>query len=300
MHMKKLLMFAAFAVVLCSCGSGGSNQENNKTKFDEEKTKFDEEIVKEDRKEYTDYIRKARQYEDNGNLDAAIKQYEYALEIESTYSDTEYSEWFNSDVAVALKRVEDRLREAKSVSLTGTHKNHEWVDLGLSVKWATCNVGTSNPGDYGNHYAWGETTTKSTYTEDNSDSYESSDSKWNNIGGNSRYDAATANWGDGWRMPTEAEFQELMDNCTWEWTTQNGHKGYKVTSKKNCQSIFLPAAGYRYGAKEVLVGSTGEYWSSTPYESDADGAFKLCFYKDDHSVYWCNRFAGSSVRPVLE
>ena len=185
---------------------------------------------------------------------------------------------------------------------TGYHKDHGYVDLGLpsGLKWATCNVGASRPGDYGNYYAWGETSTKEEYWRSNSDSYESSDSKWNNIGGNSRYDAATANWGDGWRMPTEAEFQELMDNCTWEWTTQNGHKGYKVTSKKNGQSIFLPAAGWRYGADENRVGSYGYYGSSTPDESYTYRACDLSFCEGYYGADWGSRSYGRSVRPVLE
>ena len=193
--------------------------------------------------------------------------------------------------------------EDESVSEpTGYYLDHGYVDLGLpsGLKWATCNVGASRPGDYGNYYAWGETSTKEEYWRSNSDSYESSDSKWNNIGGNSRYDAATANWGDGWRMPTEAEFQELMDNCTWEWTTQNGHKGYKVTSKKNGQSIFLPAAGWRYGADENRVGSYGYYGSSTPDESYTYRACDLSFCEGYYGADWGSRSYGRSVRPVLE
>ena len=187
----------------------------------------------------------------------------------------------------------------KSASLTGTHMGYEWVDLGLSVKWATCNVGALNPGDYGNYYAWGETSTKEKYTKGNSDSYESSDSKWNNIGGNSRYDAATANWGDGWRMPTEKEFLELIDNCDWEWVTQNGYDGYKVTGP-NGNSIFLPAAGWRAGADEYNVGSEGAYWSSSPIDIDASYASILYLSEDNHCVICIDRYYGNSVRPVLE
>ena len=180
-----------------------------------------------------------------------------------------------------------------------SHNGHEWVDLGLpsGLKWATCNVGASRPGDYGNYYAWGETRTKSTYTEDNCASYEKS---WSDIGGNSSRDAARANWGDDWRLPTIEEFHELLDNCTWEWTTQNGHNGYKVTSKKNGQSIFLPAAGWRYGASKDLVDEYGLYWSSTPSDFDVDNAFFLFFYEDYHYLNWYYRYFGHSVRPVLE
>ena len=124
----------------------------------------------------------------------------------------------------------------------GRINGHEYVDLGLSVRWATCNVGANNPEDYGDYYAWGETKTKKEYTEENCETYK-------NIGdikGTSR-DVAHVRWGSPWRMPTEEESQELIDNCDWEWTTLNGVEGSKVTSRKNGNSIFLPAAGWRYG-----------------------------------------------------
>ena len=190
---------------------------------------------------------------------------------------------------------------AKSVSLTGTHMGYEWVDLGLpsGLKWATCNIGASSPEEYGDYFAWGETSPKEEYRPTNSASYGSSDSKWDNIGGNPSYDAAAANWGGDWRLPTGKEFQELIDNCDWEWVTQNGHNGYKVTGP-NSQSIFLPAAGWRYGAGGGSVGSFGDYWSSTPDESKTCNACNLCFGEGNHNVNWGNRFRGRSVRPVLE
>ena len=180
-----------------------------------------------------------------------------------------------------------------------SHNGHEWVDLGLpsGLKWATCNVGASSSEEYGGYFAWGETTTKSIYTRENCASYEQS---WGDIGGDSSRDAARANWGGDWRLPTKKEFEELREHCTWEWTTQNGHKGYKVTSKQNGQSIFLPAAGWRYGAGGGSVGSFGDYWSSTPDESKTCNACNLCFGEGNHNVNWGNRFRGRSVRPVLE
>ena len=174
---------------------------------------------------------------------------------------------------------------------------HEYVDLGLSVKWATCNVGASKPEDYGNYYAWGETTTKSSYTESNSKTY---GKKMSDIAGNAQYDAARANWGGNWRMPTKAEMQELIDKCNWTWTTQNGVKGYKVTGP-NGNSIFLPAAGYRYGSSLYHAGSSGYYWRSTPDGSDSCSAYYLYFDSDNHLMnYLGYRDNGRSVRPVLE
>ena len=183
-----------------------------------------------------------------------------------------------------------------TASKTGTHKGHEWVDLGLSVKWATCNVGASSPGDYGNYYAWGETKTKSSYTEDNCASYGKS---WGDIGGNSSRDAARANWGGNWRMPTMSELEELQNNCTWTWTTQNDHKGCKVTGP-NGQSIFLPAAGCRYGDLLSFERKDGNYWSSTHDEYVDELAFGLCFGESYQYTHWDDRYLGHSVRPVLK
>lgn len=196
--------------------------------------------------------------------------------------------------AVMSSKSEGKATVASAASTTGTYIGHEWVDLGLSVKWATCNVGAYTPGDYGNYYAWGETSTKSHY--DNSASYGKS---WSYIGGNSSRDAATANWGGSWRMPTKAEFQELKDNCTWTWTTQNGKNGYKVTGP-NGQSIFLPAAGFGYGSSIGNVGEDGYYWSSTAGESYTGSACLLWFIGNNVMVDWSDRNEGYSVRPVLE
>jgi uncharacterized protein (TIGR02145 family) len=180
---------------------------------------------------------------------------------------------------------------------SGKINGHEYVDLGLSVKWATCNVGASSPEEYGNYYAWGETTTKSDYSSSNSKTY---GKRINDIKGKSKYDAAQTNWGGDWRMPTKEEMRELIDKCTWTWTTQNGVNGYKVTSKTNGNSIFLPAAGVRYGSSLHDAGSDGYCWSSTPYGSGSDYAYSLYFYSRDHYVYYYGHSNGRSVRPVLE
>ncbi len=173
---------------------------------------------------------------------------------------------------------------------------HEYVDLGLSVKWATCNVGASKPEDYGNYYAWGETKTKSDYSSNNSVTY---GKKFSDIGGQLQYDAARANWGGTWRLPTKAELEELENKCIWKWTTQNGVKGYKVTGP-NGNSIFLPAAGYRLGSSLGSAGEYGSCWSSTPNESYSYYAYYLLFNSGYQSVNWSYRNYGLSVRPVSE
>lgn len=183
----------------------------------------------------------------------------------------------------------------------------DYVDLGLpsGTLWATCNVGATSPEDYGDYYAWGETTTKSDYSSSSSLTYGLSNSQLLSQGiidGNKNltpsYDAATANWGGTWRLPTKTEFKELKKKCTWQWTTQNGKNGYKITGP-NGNHIFLPAAGYRSGSSLGSAGERGGYWSSTPNESSSDYAYYLYFDSAYHYVSWSHRYYGRSVRPVI-
>lgn len=177
-------------------------------------------------------------------------------------------------------------------------KGHAYVDLGLSVKWAACNVGASKPEEYGEYYAWGETKEKKNYTEGNS---KTKGIDTGDISGNANYDAARANWGGAWRMPTKREMQELVDNCNWIWTKQGGVNGYKVVSKKNGNSIFLPAAGFRMSASQISSeGSYGRYWTSTPYGEDANGAVYLNFNDEFHTVNWYSRHYGRPIRAVRD
>ena len=192
------------------------------------------------------------------------------------------------------KAYQDSLEAARAT--TGVHNGHEWVDLGLSVLWATCNVGASSPSDYGNYYAWGETGRKSSYTKENSKNY---NVDMPGISGDPKCDAATANWGKGWRMSTMTEFKELVDKCDWQWTTQGGHNGYKVTGP-NGNSIFLPAAGWRYETSLFYAGDNGGYWSSSPNGSNTQLAYNLYFHSGSHSVDCYYRIIGRSVRPVSD
>lgn len=179
----------------------------------------------------------------------------------------------------------------------GMINGHEWVDLGLSVKWATCNIGASSPSDYGDYYAWGETWTKSEYREDNSVTHGKT---MDDISGDVRYDAARANWGGSWRLPTKVEMEELIEKCTWQWTAQGGHKGYRVTGP-NGSSIFMPAAGDRAGSSLYDAEDGGIFWSSTPVEDDTRCAYGLyCFSQDRHDWGFYFRYGGASVRPVSD
>ena len=196
---------------------------------------------------------------------------------------------------------------------TTLDNGHEYVDLGLpsGLKWATCNVGANSPEDYGNYYAWGEyePAPNDNYSDEYCSTYGLGISQMQAQGyidseGNltSSFDAATANWGGDWRMPTRTEIQELQNNCTWTWTTQNGVNGYKVTSKVNSNYIFLPAAGGCYGSLHIDAGSYGYYWSSSPYEDNNEYYYAFYLYFDSGNRYMSHRyrFYGKSVRPVIE
>ena len=182
------------------------------------------------------------------------------------------------------------------VATSGFINGHAWVDLGLSVKWATMNVGASISGDYGDYFAWGEVHPKSEYWGYNSETYKKDIS---NISGNSAYDAACYHWGSSWRLPTEKELEELKDKCRWVWSKENGHEGYTVVGP-NGNSIFLPAAGYRIGASTYDVGTGGNFWSGSPNEGGTQNAYFLYFYDDRCHVYWSSREYGRSVRPVSD
>jgi len=195
--------------------------------------------------------------------------------------------------------------------------NHEYVDLGLpsGTLWATCNIGASAPEEYGDYFAWGETEPK--------DYYDSSTYKWcyydNNgywqltkydyssfptIEGDGKTeldpedDAAYVNWNPYWRMPTSDQIEELVNCCSWQWTQRNGVNGQLGTGP-NGNTIFLPAAGYRWCESLSNVGSVGRYWSRSLCSYDTADAYLLNFYS--FNVYNCfnfNRFNGFAIRAV--
>ncbi len=203
-----------------------------------------------------------------------------------------------------------------TVTVTQPGSGPEAVDLGLSVKWASFNLGATKPEDYGEYFAWGETQPKenyiwSTYKWCNGDynkltkyctyssCWDSSEPMYNKTVLDPEDDAAHVNWGGSWRMPTREEWGELIDNCTWTWTSQNGVNGRLVTGP-NGKSIFLPAAGYRYDTYLYRAGSSGFYWSSSLTTGNPNDAYYVFF--DSDNVFWnfdtrCNGF---SVRPVTE
>ena len=178
----------------------------------------------------------------------------------------------------------------------------EAIDLGLpsGTKWASCNVGATKPEEYGGYYAWGETEEKEVYDESTYKYYQNGE--YVNLGSDisgTNYDVAHVKWGGNWCMPTVDDIKELLDNCTSEWTTLNGVNGTKFTSKINGNSIFLPAAGYRWYGGLSYAGEYSLYWSSTQSPDYSYGAV-LGF--DSGGAYWGGyyfRFSGQSVRPVV-
>lgn len=243
------------------------------------------------------------------------------LFIASTFSVAGYSLNYNYDVngdgsvtATDITAIYDYL-----LGNVPPPDTHEYVDLGLpsGTKWATTNVGADKPEDYGDYFAWGETTPK--------DVYDWSTYKWCNGTHNTltKYcansshgyngfvdnkteldpedDAATVNWGPEWRMPSYAQIQELLGNCTSQWTTMNGVNGRMFTSNINGATLFLPAIGYCWGGGQYNVGTRGIYGSRTLRVESPNFAYHLSF--DSGSAY-CDgnnfaRYYGLSVRPVL-
>ena len=232
----------------------------------------------------------------------------------------------NSGVESQKPNVEDP--ESEIDTGIGVENGHEYIDLGLSVKWATCNVGAETPENYGDYFAWAETKSKTTYTLDNyiyskkeqvtgdySTWYEhyltkyvrERDYKDNGFYDNKtelekKDDAAYVNWGGKWRLPTEAEFNELINFCTWEKTIQNRVAGYRLISNVTGyegRSIFLPAAGYKSDDELNYTRTRAYYWSST-LDDSSRYALQLEFDlgNEYYRVYEKSRSCGLSIRPV--
>ena len=199
----------------------------------------------------------------------------------------------------------------------GTYNGHEYVDLGLpsGTLWATCNIGAKKPDGFGDYYAWGEKTTKSTYDWEN---YQHCNGRYYRLTkyctdhsyGNDGFtdflteirasdDVARSSWGIGWRIPSKKQWDELKSNTTVTWTTQNGTNGL-LFSASNGNVLFLPAAGLRYFTGSASVGSFGFYYSRTLYIKKTDMAWCLRFFSEGCKMSSVSREEGLSIRPVLE
>ena len=200
---------------------------------------------------------------------------------------------------------------------TGTYNGHDYVDLGLpsGTLWATCNVGADTPEGYGDYFAWGETTQKTTYDWStykycnggeglNTLTKYCSDSNFGYNGFTDTLtvlqlmdDAATANWGSGWCMPTVEQWRELYLYTTHTWMAQNGVNGRLFTAS-NGNSLFLPAVGYRWDDVHNSAGSIGYYWSSSLDTLSPYNAWNFNFSSGGYYVFDYPRSEGRSVRPV--
>ena len=212
------------------------------------------------------------------------------------------------DIIVWHGTKSETIQAVDSITFIKSEEKATYIDLGLSVKWGTCNIGAKNPEDFGNFYQWGDIKTKESYDwntykygtdRNNLEKYNVKDGKTTL---DSEDDAAIANMNEGWRMPTPAEIKELVEKCTWEWTTVNNVNGYKVTGK-NGNSIFLPAAGVMFDKNSYYGGKYGYYLSNTLREGDeayikmyAQGfSFQSDKYQADDSIA---RNYGIPVRQV--
>ncbi len=198
--------------------------------------------------------------------------------------------------------------------LKSEERGHAYVDLGLSVKWATCNVGAETPEQLGYYYAWGEVQNKTEYTWGRYRYCEGSYltlTKYCDVSGYGQKDdrtvlgiaddVAAINWKGGWRMPTIDEFQELMDSCIWTWTTMNSVNGCLIKGKKTGYSecsIFLPAAGYRTEAGLRNAYEVGAYWSSQLGENGPNYAYGIYISSQSKGQFTDFRSYGLSIRPV--
>jgi len=211
-----------------------------------------------------------------------------------------------------IKVVHDTIIKYVTIHDTICSDEHQYVDLGLSVKWATCNVGASKPEDFGDYFAWGEITPKETYSWSNYKWCNGTEYSLTKYCSDVNYgiidslqslelddDAASTNWGGKWRMPTKSEMEELVTNCSWISTTNyngTGVAGYIVTSNLNSNQIFIPSAGCIY---VLSVETDGVYyWTKTLETAVTYTAWCLNMKMGGFNDEW--RFAGRSVRPVQE
>lgn len=193
-------------------------------------------------------------------------------------------------------------------------KYHEYVDLGLpsGVLWATTNIGAEKPEDSGQYFSWGELETKETYRESNYKWFDSEgnltkyniDSSLGTVDNKTQLepedDVANLMWSNGWRIPTDEEQTELLQNCNWELVTQNGVKGYKVSSKINDNYIFLPMVGYRAFESLDSYNTHGYYQSSVIIQTEKSKMFTgLSLSTNNKEFTGLFRWYGSVIRPVI-
>lgn len=270
-------------ILLCQCSNNNQSKDNDRSDYVQRAREQDSLRIA----HHQDSLEKAEQ------LAVAQREKEEAEQVKAEQERKKQEEAKRVEERRAAEEQAKRVAEEKK-KYTGTLSGHEYVDLGLSIWWATCNVGASTPSEYGNYYAWGETTAK----WDFENTYTLNDSP--NIGqdiSGTKYDVATVNWGSNWCMPTKSQWEELISRCSWEWTTQSNHKGWKITGPSG-QSIFLPAAGWYIGKYGNTIAETYcKYWSSTLSYEYSFNAYAYDGQDRDMDDYATDY--GMTVRPVV-
>lgn len=317
---KKWIYIILFLAVLAASVFGYTYMVNNK-------------ILREDIAEYIRIVREADSLYAIMKFEESVGLYEEARKYEDKYISTKYANDFNEQVQNKIDEAEIKIEEEKKKAEEEklakerqameemikenekiTQKSeaakakkatiingHECVDLGLSVRWAKYNIGvityklTEADDYYGDYFCWGAITNDDTYNNGTKSIV------------NTEYDAAKANWGNGWMMPTKEQMIELVNNCTWKWVNDyNGiHNlnGYIVRSRKKGYTdkyIFLPASGYREKDSLNKEGDYGFYWSSTPNTSKTNYAYSLDFFSSIYYVIDYARAKAVSIRPVCK
>ena len=261
---------------------------------------------------------KIQQLEANKITKILLSEGEYLRRVEAVdnkdvYDEKELILSGSSKLETIVLNCSDVNEKIETLRLDDNLKNqHEYVDLGLSVKWATCNIGANKPEECGDYFSWGETKPKEKYTWETYKYSKGSKYALTKYCSKSKYgndgfidtktildledDAARMNWGEAWRMPTKAEQDELREKCEWVWRSQNGVKGYKVIGP-NGNSIFLPASGVMK-EKGLCLSDSGNLWSSELLAYSPYNVYDIGFYSDDVMKNVSHRYCGQSIRPV--
>lgn len=240
------------------------------------------------------------------NLDEMFKTNNIVIFTDSEVTKKEGSSDGNT------KEDDENSRIDQNEQIPTPYEEHICVDFGLSVHWASCNVGAHLPEEFGDYYAWGEISTKEKYTEDNYKWFDTTKNKESGCYPLTKYnsddnygyvdnksvlddadDVATVKWGKGWRIPTYKEWNELRKKCSWKWVCLRDVYGYQVTSPINNNSIFLPVAGE--GSAQYRE---GHYWASTIKDGNCANSIDFDNHAKQLDYYAGWRMCGYSVRPI--
>ena len=312
-HMKKLLMI--FMALCLSMGGGADlsaqsffKKLGNTVKKEVEKG-VEKKVKKEVRKGVNKTINKtsSKKSESKSKTETNASSTSQSSSQSSSFADSQENhlkilEERGEIVRPVVVEGKSQKSQASQGPTTGKLNGHQWVDLGLpsGTRWATCNIGATQPQQAGSHFAWGEVATKASYTEGNS---KTNGKSMNDISGNATYDVATAKWGKGWRMPTKEEFDELVEYCSFpQYEKLNGRWGQRFTNQKNGRSIFLPATGSKeMGSEHRYPSVCGNYWTSTPHkDSYNNGAHEYHYGAAMGEMGVGERSSGYGVRAVID